>query len=1431
MADPNENGQKAQAQQKENQIKQEIQTKSGDDLVNEFKAQRAAAEATIDAVDAKKEEVIKNHDLPEVVKTNPQKLAQAKNVAEVVQRTIVAIKENKILLSPSTSTQILKETLARITNITDASESTASYLYKIIDLGMKGELEDSGRLISALKLIDNLKYLNVALYSNILDDFYKKAQSIGLSDAQKEIFERMRKEVNGELNEENKNNSETDIDFEAKIQEAMQKGKELNELLKQYADLTQEYMDDPTKSPLWHRIKNKLKENLRAKYTNQGGKVDEQSLDVEAETLAVKEIGEVQGEILSCFDILDQGNLERGIKPHLSEIKLQDHLLKLHNLVRQGYLEPSTVAIIENKLREYANYMENLPQYKHDTRQNELISYADHYGIALDPEDKELIYALSNADEFVKYLQKCYTGEGVNRHLDFEKLWERIRDVCENIISVTDDHPDLFFKEAFNAMYHGHIYDQLIALVKNIGPKLEENEKTKGVASEMVKYHVLTNTRDPNAPQLKWGANIISGKDLTYKTEVEDKLSRVISTEIVDHMATFREVIEYVHDADKIVSEGMGWETMNKYVERPLASKLDWFHSQDKDLTLAIQFYIPSLKEFIYLNNYVIRPGFNAKGVYGLDEAQRMALFKLLGTKKVSAEHGRETKELKKLKRRVLWASGDTKGYTFEYWSIIKDPDMPRGESLVKDADFPGGYRYELDISGEGTDSSVDRMKSAYDPMATWRRFHLIRHLETVPYVYIPRKLDEFDPWSHADFSQKRRKIEDAIIRGATTEYLDDYKKEKTLYETARYMCVGMYARGAWRTDEYLRFVEMQDGGEYYDFPKTMAKLIKVGSYAVKSFIDSFNDGLNRSERNLLKDRFHLVDDQTWEDIMGKNWLEGMKSIKLKEKETWRDYISDEDKNKFIAKLEKEFVWERIISINPTRALEYERRQFTPMGESLVRDDVWSFLEERFKGKLDKNIIREKLTPLFVEAFELVQVQKREQFNTQAQNCKTMTELRKLISTGLTIEDLKNLPDLEGKVKIYFENMKNSWPLFVNEKFKSDIGFLEFTEFYNELLPGFLNVLKKSISKPRVERQSVLEFDDNGLVSKSETIPTFVYSGSPFQPKHPQGTKEFRKELKEYEEKRNEEYKDKKYITLVDRFIIMAGKGIINLEIGGEDMDRTEWYYARSGQRAAARFTGEQFGITQEVTGILNDLFFVQGPNLMKRQYSNDQELEQVVSKNISPAFGKIRKGMEAPDAELGPQAVQELGLLLARCLGRDNHLLNRMAFVGDGIEDWGRRRYGSEGSLYQDCFVSRYDRPTIAFNSNQLQAYFKTIFNDNSIAWEEKNIHRAGYKKTPEIEWKLFGKTLLRMHSPDFMEKYVYEDRKIPFINKTIKWPKLKLPDDQKNKWNYELIKNTEGLTFKNKIWDRWIPIGLFILALIIFNFLMAADKKNKGK
>ncbi len=1123
--------------------------------------------------------------------------------------------------------------------------------------------------------------------------------------------------------------------------------------------------------------------------------------------------GHATSVIIEANRLVDYGDVSNdNFKVELSEAKIADARRMLYDeLVNKGLLDSSDAEQIVNMHRERQKFFQEGERVNPILRgldRDSLAAWAKNAGIVLQPDQVEFINALQseNAADFETELNKeKYRKTDANGNFvrdqdgdfefDIEKFWEQVRDICEEAISVVDLQPDLFFEQAFDPFYHARFYNQFMSEMRAAAFRLQAKDDTRRTADKKIDIEVFENPADPNRKDQGFGHMDVGKSPVTYTGSAKINLSDAIAASITGHMAEFRDVYQYLHDADKIIQEGAGWETLAKYAEKAKTSSMDWFFKQDKDMSLAYNLYIPSLKQVLYLNNRIAKPNLNySEHRYGLELAQSRALLKMDAIKgeEEPVAPGVETRRRLRNIRRIKLGSAAAKAYTFEYWNVWNDIAMPQTFEIVDDPRYPGGKRVEFRVDAARVDAGIDKMKTAMDWEGTARQFKLPREFWALPYVYIPRNFDKFDPFHHAMIYESKKMAEDATFRGATDEYLEFFPKYETLGDNLRSGVLGFFTRMNWRTREYRRFIFVDDDN-HLDFARSVANLMTVGTPALNAFIDEMKHGVAEDYN------FKLIDDATYYAITGGHLPANRDSMTYDQS---RKYIEA-----FQTAMYKEFFFKKIMNLTPTKVLQLERRRYTPFGEKLVIEDLWDYLNQKYQGQLSRDLIKETLTPLFVEALELAQNEKMKQVFAAAPNVRDIQGLRQMLDNRFTAADLQN-DRVREIIRNYFNQYKDSIPQLHAYQGQSGLDFLnDFDTFYQQALPGFLNELKRSIAKPRKDK--ALGMDRNG-----QTFETAAYRNAPWLDQQRNG--------------RPGEY------GLTERFINWRKIGLLKNEFGGEDLDFTRFFFQRGGNRVSARMCGENNLVVTKSVENGKKMFETVAPSFTQTQYADDRQLAADVEKKLVPIINEMRDAWGAADAGHKARIVSQMEVFLERVLGKDSAdgilgISNDVPFLGDAMDNFMRRLNKSEGSLYQDYYVSRLDRPTTAFNNSQKEAMMRTILNKGDVPWEQEAISKTGYRQ----EKGLFG---IKTWVPDINYRYDFETRHINLgpLKIHYKWPvKKQVGEPEKTQWAWtaQNVKKVTGHEGAHKFWKSSIEMMAFIAILIFINMNLAASKANEKK
>ncbi len=1160
-----------------------------------------------------------------------------------------------------------------------------------------------------------------------------------------------------------------------------------------------------------NRIRQQVEAEVRRSHANEPEDQDSRRLmneEIEKET--EKRLGQVKAQVLGGMgNLMNYGNPETGEQSGMSEAQINAYVSQLRNLVNQGVLSPEEANEIVGQVKERADAI-NKAGMEFMQRGGGLIGWAETAGIPLLKHHKRLLNSLESPEKFKEELERGiregdYRTDGTRgdkpEDFDLEKFWHAIRDVCEQAISVVDLQPELFFEQAFDPMYHARFYNQFMGEERNAAVLLQN--RFPKFANKVVDLSTLENPLDPNQKDLSPESMNVAKDPMTYPGKIKIDICSGIAQNITGKMAEFRDAYQYFHDAEKIIDEGLGWETFAKFAEKAKSSTIDWLIFQDPDISLAYNLFIPSLKQMFYMNNRIARPDINyKKEPYNLEPAQMRALLKFLSMKEINDPKFLTDESEDALRRKLSYirkirlGSAVAKASTFEYWNVLQGVSMPMmvNPTLKDDPRFPGGKRAEFMLNPIGADAGIDKMKVDIDMAAKWLRVNLRRHLLHIGYVFQPRSAEgfnNFQPYHHSLMYRVKEEHENAHIRGASDWYLKFNEENITLQEQARYQIIGIWARRGWRTKEYARFIWMKENDQHYDFPKTMANLMSVGTAAVKLFIDDIKG----------PSELQFIDDETYAQMVNR-W----KAKKEADVTGKPQNPTGDDAERFRNACYKEFIYERMLNLTPTKALQFERRHLTPYGENLLLQDLWDQLIQKYGNQMHPNLIRDTLTPLFVEALELVQMKKLQKVYGEMATARSIDDIRKHYKTnpdapessGLTANDL-NDEETKKILEIFFEQYKRNVPQFKEFQGKSGMGFMSFETFYNRDLPEFLKELKRSIYKPRVQRQ----------MQNGET---------------PQNI--------------NKDTED--YITLLDRFFHWQDKKLVlDAEFGAEDMDLSRFFFQRAGNRVAARFTGEENNVVTKVTKGYEKLYEVALTSFVLKRYADDNMLMQDVLKQIVPIINEMRDTIGIADAEARPEVVIRNAVFCERLIGKDSP--NDIPILGDLYDNFMRRvgNPGPEGSYFQDWLVSRLDRPTTALNASQKETLERTIMSFGEVPWTEDNIIKSGYKEVgpfkipmPDIEdtYEFTGKSL-KIGPWKFKEiKTEQKKKKIGPFEFKLRVP-VKKHSGAKNPWHAGMAKKLQGHTGERKFLTKTLPLIVLIALLIYIQLYLAANKANSGK
>src|SRR3989344_718796 len=705
----------------------------------------------------------------------------------------------------------------------------------------------------------------------------------------------------------------------------------------------------------------------------------------------------------------------------------------VYKMVREGKLTREEGKDTIDLMFDYFKNVEAVEkELERNLKEKGLKEVADWLGIEFSDSQKKILDKLSNVDNLADHLMKLQNNQQEGRIEDWWKTFTfQVRDVLEELFSSSlDAHPQDFFDQGFDQLKEGAFYKRFLQSLRNLGAEIDEykgkNRNVYLLQDMMVDIPdvAFLSSRKQTVEQ---GYRTVGGKMAhAYKATKSVALPDAISSWLQTRMTSFKDIVEYFHNAEVISDKGMGFEQMAKFAERLEMTELDDILLEDPDLSLAYNLYIKSLHNFLSLHNRNVINAFGSRDKsLDLDNIQADAFLKFCvltgidpeamvrGTDKIS------TTERKKLKRKIRMASGIAKGGTAEFWDALLTSRMLVSWERNKDGSFKVKRPYYGSQNG-----GYEKMIANLDLDLLEERFKIPGHWWAFRHVFHPRDLvfqedTWFDHYDHNQVYDVMKWMEDARASGYSDELLDFDKKNIIFGDTQKTVVIDLMRRGSWRFAQYEADLIYLEGTTDIDYMHSLERMQRLGLYIVKRFLDDtvkdedHPDKYKHVRRQIRNaSQFHNVDlgeefrrkyqsvnnfrgfmDELEErlhekhELMEKIERKGGYDVFGREKKKLKEIKEFEDKYKQIL-YEVEII-QRMINMYPSQITTLERRRHTPKNETTLLEELTDFLNSHLmtpeNTDYSRQYIESRVFPLFMSSVEVIEQKKWEETKVSGQ--------------------------------------------------------------------------------------------------------------------------------------------------------------------------------------------------------------------------------------------------------------------------------------------------------------------------------------------------------------------------------------------------------------------------------------------------------------
>src|SRR3989338_3812155 len=966
----------------------------------------------------------------------------------------------------------------------------------------------------------------------------------------------------------------------------------------------------------------------------------------------------IRGRIIDAYQ-----KVLRAITPEDRDRAQDEYSELLGNLENEKYIEQDKLLEVQNQTETMFEVLDSLTG--EDGERNVLLGEAARAGFSgFSEKQKKLVAAMggdySTFKQFLRSERYLYhdaaTGE---LEIKWPELSEEIRAIFEEILNVAGARPNDFFNEAFNEFYEGHFYRVLLLRLDTIGRHISEDSELKNKPVKLEETIMMENVGQPG-----WAP----GKEpLSYLGEGEQFLWEAMGVSLRNQMTTFKNDIEFLHNTEAIVENGMGWETLAQQAERIAYADIFWLMHNDKVLNQAYNLYLTNLKNEFATNRHIATGEFGKKDKNDFfDHAQRLTYEQLLAMEHLDpgqTEPSHATTQ--KMKRIVRMASAISKGITGDYWSVVISQRMPgtRERASRQAKDNKGNLLWDTDPQGQrqpkmeeyfkykptfnsASASGFERMIGQLDLDITLERFGVPDIYHAIRFAYVPRDLKKFKGaysrdrfngfYDHADVHDLKLAAEDAAFSGRS-DFLAEFDEDNEfLMDALRTNSVGLPQRGGWRLYEYkadIKYAEPTPGQTLdtetaeIDFEATLHNLKQSGPKAIQAFADD-------------KDAFKRLPSQI--------------------QNQFRDY------DEYKLHMYEKYIFERTIDVSPSQWFGDEQVRYSPKGEDFINDHMTECLSAQFFGDVPKEYVRNHVMKLFTSSLSMTEKMRWERggiseplANPQRPN---------LNDERFKPEDLDGFSD---ELKRYFISYKRGVALrFPDANGRNyNLDAMDEEQFFT-MMKGFHTELLSHLRAPKRSRQDV---------------------HAPME-------------------------------TLSRRYAVLMSKKMGHLDhlVGGSTFNYGEFKMTQAGRRVGARWASEANVIATKHNPALMALINEGIPGFVLAGYTGGEEMKKGIDEQLVKhiAEASLAVGVNIDPME-GRRIAVKLGIFMERILAKDRKY--RIKGIGNLFETLSRAKRGVQSTLMSDTFKQHLGRPVTRMETEDLAYMGRKISQTANVEWTHK--------------------------------------------------------------------------------------------------------------
>ena len=1101
----------------------------------------------------------------------------------------------------------------------------------------------------------------------------------------------------------------------------------------------------------------------------------------------------------------------------------------VRGLVSGGVLTPEEEKEVTKLMFDYFDHVEAVEvEMMRILKDKGLKEMAEWLQIKFSDEQMKILDKLSNIDKLADHLMQLKTDAEASGEPD--EWWKtftfQVRDVLEDLFSTSlDAYAQDFFDQGFDQLNEGRFYKGFLQALRNLGSEIDAYKGTNPNAYLLkdmkVKIPGVTflGSRKQTFDQ---GEKTVGGKQAhAHLTTTDVALPEAISSWLMSRMTSFKDIVEYFHNAEVISDKGMGFEQMAKFAERLEMSELDDILLEDPDLALAYSLYIKSLHDFLALHNRHVINAFGERDhILDLDQIQADAFIKfcvLTGKKPESLTSA----EKRKLKRKIRMASGIAKGGTAEFWDALLTSRMLVSWEIETDEHNHKHFKVKRPFYG-GQNGGYEKMIAGLDLDLLEERFDVPGHWPFMRYAFQPRDLDfQEDTWKdsydHSQVGEYMELAENARSAGYTDKLLDFDLTKVIFGDCQKTTVLDLMRRGGWRFAQYeadLIWID-REGKKVVDYTESLKNMKKFGLYAVKTFLDdrTMRFGPDRAVREQIRtaSQFQNVDisDFTRKYPKVRNFQEFMAELEkqLAEKDRLEKTVAakhqglmfwNKNKMKVIKDYEAKFmqilyeveIMQRVIDIYPTMAVSMERRRHTPENENTLFEELNDYLYKNLATSGGEGYARQyiegRMYPFFISATEIVE--QKMWINAKASG-----------NLDYRIEHSDFLrPDIRESLQSFFEFYKRHSPTITERSTNQKLSLenMDYDQF-EVLLLGFFKHMggRRDNGVDQAELKRLKDHDQmspsNFGIDKKRFDRNEVGEG---------GEQELRQRL---------------------AFMLQQGIGEIHHDLGGGDFDFTNFLMQQGGARATARMMSETHkvveGLNETLIHLINEGFH----KFALADTSSKHALEEAAEKHLAEDIEKMILPIRMMAQDQADAYSVRLIIFIERLFAKDRAF--RIKFLGDFFENIYRTSTGGQATLMADNYIQTFERKVTQLDSDDWKVVKDVLIRATGLKLKEYTPGEGSQPLSESQElWAGRVDSLIQSDVPlvGHAGKYV----------KSLLSAYLKPKPIMKHNVNHMgQIDEATGFNWQNRMIETYIPLGIALAIAALLAMMWAAREKEK--